>query len=272
MTIIQSTLLGIIQGLTEFLPVSSSGHLVLAKALMNIHTGNDISFEVFVHFGTLMSLLFAFRDDLVKLAGAVASCLKEPGKISAHYRESEYFRLAVLIMVASLPAGTFGLLFNDRVEAMFDSPQLAAGMLLVTGVILFSTKFVKPGRSRDMTLRRSIGIGIAQAVAIVPGISRSGSTIASGVLFGLSQERAAQFSFLMAVPVILGATLLKARHLLIDPPPSDQLQTLAAGTAAAAVMGYVALRFFLQVLRAGKLASFSYYCLAAGLLGILLFM
>ena len=269
MTLLQSILLGVLQGLTEFLPVSSSGHLVLAKSLMNIHTGNDISFEVFVHFGTFISVVVVFIDPIRRTFAAVVAALKEPRKIGVMYRASEDFRLAVFVVIGCIPAGIFGVMFNDRLEQMFDDPKLVADMLLITGAILFFTRLAKPSPDSPVTLAKSIGIGFAQAVAVIPGISRSGSTIGSALMLGVSQDRAAEFSFLMALPVILGATILKATHLISNPPPGHQWLILGAGTMAACLTGYVALRLLLSVLRRGRFSLFSYYCFIVGILGIL---
>jgi undecaprenyl-diphosphatase len=267
MTIIQSIFLGILQGITEFLPVSSSGHLVLAKALLGIDTGKDISFEVFVHFGTLVSVLVVFRKDIAEIGHVLLGA--RPREWPRLYRESPVFRLAVFILVGCLPAGIVGVLFNDVIEEFFTDPKLVADMLIVTSVILYLTRFARPDPSGDVTLGSAIGIGLAQTVAIIPGISRAGSTISCGVFLGVPQERAARFSFLMAVPVIFGATLLKTRDLLQQPPPVSTLVTLLAGTLVAAVSGYLALRLLLSILKRGRLSLFAYYCFVVGVLGIL---
>ena len=269
MTVIQAVLLGILQGLTEFLPVSSSGHLVLAKALLHIDTGNDISFEVFVHFGTLLSVLVVFKDDILRMSLVGLDAVIHPMNISKMYQRSEMFRLLIYIIVGCIPAGIIGVLFNDYIEEFFSDPKLVADMLLITGLILFITRFVKASRNGQVTLKSSIGIGVAQAVAIMPGISRAGSTISAGLMMGVAQENAARFSFLMAVPVIFGATLLKVRHMLTNPPSGEQMLTLGVGTVVAFISGVVALKILLGVLRKGRFSLFSYYCFTIGILGLI---
>lgn len=249
--------------------MSSSGHLVLVKALLQIPTGNDISFEVFVHFGTLLSVVIVFKNDIAALIKVSVHALMHPRSWSAMYRTSEPFRLALFILIGCIPAGVIGVSFNERIEQLFADPKLVADMLIVTGVILYLTRFAKPAAEAPVTLRSSIATGVAQAVAIIPGISRSGATISMALLMGVSQEHAAKFSFLMAVPVIFGATVLKARHFIDAPPTGDQLQSLIAGTCVAFVTGYFSLRLLLGLLRSGKFSRFSYYCLTIGILGIL---
>ena len=269
MTVFQSILLGILQGFTEFLPVSSSGHLVLAKALMHINTGNDISFEVFVHFGTLLSVLVVFRSDIMRILLTLMEAMRHPSQLKQLYQKSEIFRLTVFIIVGCIPAGVLGILFNDIIEDFFTDVKLVSDMLLITGLILFLTRFAKPPENGQVTLKSAIGIGFAQAVAIIPGISRAGSTISAGLMLNVAQENAARFSFLMALPVIFGATLLKVRHLIGNPAPHGQLITLGVGTIVASIAGYLSLGLLLKILRRGKFSLFSYYCFAVGIAGLL---
>ena len=268
MTFTQSIILGALQGLTEFLPVSSSGHLVLARSIMHLHTASDASFDVFIRFGTLGSVVVVFSESIRKLARAILPALKEPKKFSVHFRESEYFRLAVFLLAGCLPAAVLGLVFSDWVESMFDDPKFVADMLLITGTFLFFTRLARRSGEGELTLGKSVGIGFAQAAAILPGISRSGVTIGSGLMLGVSRERAAEFSFLMSLPAIVGATILRAKHLILSTPPLKQLEIIAVGTLVAFVSGYVALRFLLLVLKRGNFSVFAYYCVIVGILGI----
>ena len=269
MSIIQSIILGLIQGLTEFLPVSSSGHLVLAKSFMNINTGNDVSFEVFVHFGTFLSVVMIFWKDISEMYKVFAQAINHPSKISEMYRTNEMFRLMVFVIIGCIPAGILGVMFDEFFEEMFSDPKLISEMLLITGLILFLSRFAKQSRDGNVTLTSSFGIGCVQAVAILPGVSRSGSTISAALMMGVSQENAARFSFLMALPIIFGATLLKTRHLIISPPPSGQLVTMAIGTLVAFISGYIAIKALTGILRRGKFSFFAYYCFVVGILGIL---
>ena len=269
MNVFQSILLGILQGVTEFLPVSSSGHLVLAKALMHINTGNDISFEVFVHFGTMLSVLVVFRNDVLRIIFSIMEAIQHPFQIKELYKQSEIFRLVVYIIIGCIPAGVLGVLFNEQIESLFNDAKLVSDMLLITGLILFLTRFSKSTGNNRITLKSALGVGLAQSVAILPGISRAGSTISTGLMMNVSQDQAARFSFLMALPVILGATLLKVRHLIINPPSIHQSLILSTGTIVASISGYIALKLLLRVLQKGKFSLFSYYCFAVGILGLL---
>lgn len=269
MNLADALILGIIQGLTEFLPVSSSAHLVLGKVLLSVHE-HGIVFEVFVHFGTLLSVLLVYRRDIYLLIQSMLKVLRRPGLISGHYRQDREFRFLVYILAGSVPAGVIGILFNDPVERAFNDPVMVSGMLLVTGVILLLTRFIKPPQ-RELTFTRAILIGCAQAMAIMPGISRSGSTISMALYLGISREEAARYSFLLAVPVILGATLLKLVELLRHIPPSAEILDLAAGTLISFVSGYAAIKLLLMFIRRGKLDYFAWYCFAVGFVGLLYF-
>jgi len=269
LNLIDAVLLGIIQGLTEFLPVSSSGHLVLGKALLDVHE-KGIAFEVFVHFGTLLSVLVVYRRDIYALIRSLFTALVRPGQISEYYRQDRSFRWLVYILAGSIPAGVVGILFNDPIEKAFNDPGMVSGMLLVTGTILLLTRFIRPPQ-REMTLSYAIFIGCAQALAIMPGISRSGSTISMALYFGISREEAARYSFLLAVPVILGATVLKLVELIHDLPPAAEVVDLAVGTVISFVSGYAAIKLLLLFIRRGKLNYFAWYCYGVGFMGLLYF-
>ena len=250
MNVFEALLLGIVQGLTEFLPVSSSGHLVLGQALLGI-VEPGVSFEIVVHSATLCAVLWVYRrrvgELLVGMAGA----------------KPEAWRYAGLILLASIPAGLAGVFARPLFEAAFGQPVLAAAMLLVTGAIVYTLRFTAAAAPDDgVDVRRGLWVGVAQAVAILPGISRSGSTVALGVWMGVSPVRMAEFSFLLSVPAIAGAGLLQLGYVgeaaaLLTPP-------LAAGFAAAAVSGVLAIRLFVRMLRAGTFHHFAWYCWAVG--------
>jgi undecaprenyl-diphosphatase len=209
-----------------------------------------------------------FAKSIRKLAKAVLAALKEPKKFSSHYKESDHFRLAVFLLVGCIPAAVCGVLISNWADSMFDDPKFVADMLLITGTFLFFTRLARKSGEGELTLGKSVGIGFAQAAAIIPGISRSGVTIGSGLMFGVSRERAAEFSFLMSLPAIVGAIILKSKHLILSTPPLKQLAIIAVGTLVAFVAGYVALRFLLLVLKRGNFSAFAYYCVIVGVLGI----
>ena len=269
MNLVDALILGIIQGLTEFLPVSSSAHLVLGKTLLAVHE-HGIVFEVFVHFGTLLSVLLVYRRDIYVLIQSLMTGLRRAGQIGDYYRQDRSFRFLVYILAGSVPAGVIGILFNDPIEKAFSDPFMVSGMLLVTGTILLLTRFIRPPQ-REITFMKAILIGCAQSMAIMPGISRSGSTISMALFLGISREEAARYSFLLAVPVILGATLLKLVELLRHVPSTAEIEDLVVGTAISFLSGYVAIKLLLMFIRKGKLDYFAWYCFAIGFVGLLYF-
>jgi undecaprenyl-diphosphatase len=248
--VFEALLLGIIQGLTEFLPVSSSGHLVLSQALLGIDE-RGVTFEIVVHLATLCAVMWVYRrrvgELLVGMAGAKA----------------EAWSYAGLIVLASIPVGLAGLFLRPLFEEAFSQPVLAAAMLLVTGAIVYTLRFtIARAPNDDVDVRRGLWVGAAQAVAILPGISRSGSTVALGVWMGVSPVRMAEFSFLLSVPAIAGAGLLQLGH--VGEAAALPVPPLVAGFAAAAVSGVLAIRWFVRMLRSGTFHHFAWYCWAVG--------
>jgi len=258
-------MLGLLQGLTEFLPISSSGHLVLAEWLLGIES-QDLAFVVFVHFGTMLATVTAFRKE-------VARMLLAGGRFAVRQNTwaDPNLRLLAFIIVGTIPAALVGLLFEERIETIFSSPLIVSGMLLVTGTILWFTRYLRAGR-KTIGWRETIAIGCAQALAILPGISRSGSTICAALYGKVNKAAAVEFSFLLALPAILGATLLKILDLFQRPPAAEAYLPLLVGTLAAYVSGYGAIIFLLRAVRKGKLYLFSFYCWAVGLLAALWFL
>jgi len=269
-TIVQALILGIVQGLTEFLPVSSSGHLVLGKTLLGVPE-QGITFEVFVHFGTLLAVVVAFRNDVLNLIRTFFSLFRpvNPQALRERYHKDANLRLLVFIIIATIPAGLIGILFEDKIEQAFNDPHLVCIMLLVTALILSLTFFVKKP-AKPLGFINTLLMGIAQSIAILPGISRSGSTISSGLFCKVNGEDAARFSFLLALPAILGATILKAAELGAEGFTGSYLVILAVGTIAAFLSGYLAIKSMLGIVRRGKLYWFAPYCFIVGLVGLLL--
>ncbi len=251
-----SFLLGLIQGITEFLPISSSGHLVLAQALLGIESDHGITFEVVVHFGSLCSILFFYREDVAELVRGGFSLLRNPLKPGPKEE------MVLFVLLSMIPALLIGLLLKDQVEAVFDSPVWVCCMLLITGAILFSTRFAPHG-TRRLSARSALGMGLAQAVAILPGISRSGSTIAAGQHLGLSREESARFSFLMVIPVIAGAMVLELKD-LGGATSAHSWSVLAVGFFTSALSGYFALRFLIHLIRRRGIQMFAWYCWLVG--------
>lgn len=254
MTYLEAALLGIVQGLTEFLPVSSSGHLALGHAMLGIKTG-DVTFEVIVHFGTLMAVVTVFRRRIWKLVYGFFG------------RDPRALKTVGLLVLASLPAVIAGLTLEGRLTEIFASPFTVSVMLIVTGFVLFSTRN-RLGERPVETVLSSLAIGIAQAAAIVPGISRSGMTIATGLWCKVEAQEAAMFSFLLAIPIIAGATALKVGGLVTIGPGTESWSVLLVGAVTAYVSGVFSVRWLLSILGRGKLSLFAYYCWAVGLIGV----
>lgn len=253
---IESILLGILQGLTEFLPISSSGHLVIAQSLLPGFRENTLLFDVILHAGTLAAVLVYFRDDLKEIALGLL-----------HPAEGG-FRLPALLVAGTVPVVLVGLPFRHRIEALFSAPRVASAGLFLTALLLFGawlagTKGWRPLAS--LTFKGAFLIGVFQAVAIMPGISRSGATIAAGIFLGLSGKDAARFSFLLAIPAIAGAVLLQAGGI----QGSGDLSVFLAGGIAAALTGWAAIAFLMRLLKQGVLLPFAVYCLAAGSISLL---
>lgn len=267
MTIFQSILLGIVQGLTEFLPISSSGHLVIVPRLLgwDFPAKEAFVFNVLVQLGTLAAVIAYFWKDLVTIFQAVIS-----GLVKRQPFSDPQARLGWLIVAATIPAGIFGLLIKDQVEAAFSSLLATGIFLLVTaGLLTLAESLGKRQRKLEsLTLLDALWIGIAQALAIFPGISRSGATITGGMLRGLERPAAARFSFLMSIPIMLAAGLLAMLDLLEIPNFGQLLSIFIPGFLAAAVTGYLSIRWLLQYLTRRPLTIFIVYCLAVGLISI----
>lgn len=257
MNIIEAIILGIVQGLTEFLPVSSSGHLVLAEELLGLTTHN-IRFVVVVHLGSLLAVLAVYRVQVGKIIRGLYK-----GRV--RYRKGRWkfddpnTRLSWLLVLATIPAGLAGFFFGGMIESVLFQPFWVGIFLAVTGLILFCIRFIKPEDGGLNWWRASI-IGLAQAAAILPGISRSGSTIAAGIYSGVDKGRAAEFSFLLSIPVILGAGIMEFRKMMESAPEAAEIVTLLLGAAASAISGYLAIRVLLNIINKGKLYYFAYYC------------
>jgi undecaprenyl-diphosphatase len=261
--LLKAIILGLVQGLTEFLPVSSSGHLVIFAELLNF-TEEGIAFEVFLHFGTLLSVLVAFRKDLAKMI--IAPFQKISGKPITEEIE-EYWKWDLYIIVGTIPAIIIGLGFKDAIEQFFSNVLLVYFMLMITAILMISVQFLKE-KEVKFNFLNTILIGIAQACAIMPGISRSGSTIFMGVACGLNREKVARFSFLLSIPAILGAVILKTKDMMAQPPSADAMVNLISGTIISFVSGYFAILWLLDIVKKGKLQWFGYYCFLVSLLGI----
>lgn len=255
MSIFEAAFLGIIQGLTEFIPVSSSGHLVIAQFFMDIRE-DQLLFNVIVHIGTLIPIFIIFWQDIKDMI-----LLKKEKRKEIFY-----------ILLAIIPTGIIGILFEDFFESLFADAYAAAFMLIVTGFILYFTEIFAGGNKEveDLKFWQPILVGFAQSFAIIPGISRSGSTIAASIFQGLDREAAARFSFLMSIPVIGGAGFLQFLNVLEAGGSNLELKIIFTGLITAAVSGYFAIKILLKVLKERKLQYFSYYLWIMALIVILI--
>jgi undecaprenyl-diphosphatase len=259
MDLIQAIVLGLVQGITEFIPVSSSGHLVLVPWLLGWDSPGLV-FDTVVHWGTLLAVLAYFWRDWYSL---ITSWRR--GLVRWRWDEPQA-RLMWLLILGSIPAAVLGFLLEGFFESLFGRPVYVSLFLLVTAGLLAFSEWRSRGQ-RDLTSLRwpdALVIGLGQAAAIAPGISRSGATIASGLFRGLGREAAARFSFLLSTPIILGAGLFKLLDLFSVPDPLAQVTTLAAGFVAAALSGYLCIGGLLRYLQRGKLYPFAIYCACAG--------
>lgn len=254
----QALVMGIVQGLTEFLPISSSGHLILVPTILGWHDPfiGSLQFSVMLHMGTLLALLVYFWRDWLALVPAGVATVRDRSTAGDPDR-----RVAVFIVVATVPAALVGLLFNDFIEQNVRQAGVVAVMLVVGAAILWLADRWGPKLRRIEALgnARAFGIGIAQAFALIPGISRSGISIAAGLFAGLDRESAARFSFLMAAPVIAGAGIFEARKMIAAGIPSSDVVPLIVGFVAAAVAGFLAIAFLLRYLRTNTMAIFVIY-------------
>jgi len=269
LSLLQAIVLGTVQGLTEYLPVSSSAHLVLVPWALGWEFEPDaaFAFDVLVQMGTLVAVIVYFWKDLLQMLRAVLIALRE-----RKLTQDPYVRLACWIVLGTIPAVVAGLALKDAVESAFGSPVATSAFLLVTAALLIIAerigKRLRPLES--LTWKDSVWIGLAQAVSIFPGISRSGATISAGVIRDLDRQSAARFSFLLSIPVMLGAGVVALADLPALPSAASFAPALIAGFVAAAVVGYASIRWMLGFVTRHSLAIFSAYCAIIGLLGLAL--
>jgi undecaprenyl-diphosphatase len=271
MKIWQSALLGLLQGLTEFIPVSSSGHLVLLKRYLHADSDVPLLLEVSVHMGTLIALILVYRRKLIDLLGYVL--FTAPGKckdggLKAGLWEDNRGKTVLLLFLACIPTVIMGVLFKGLFERLFSYPPLTSMALITTGILLFSTRWI-PKTRRDKGksgIITALFIGFVQGLAIIPGLSRSGSTISSGMWAGMNRSEAADFSFLLSIPAIIGAFSLVLRDITLL--PAGEIPSILAGFAVAAVSGYFSLVFLLKYIRKGGLHNFAWYCWCLGLVSL----
>jgi len=258
MSIIEAILLGIIQGITEFLPVSSSGHIELGKYLFGIDPGNDLLFSLVLHLATVCSTILVFFKDIKKI---ILDLLK--------FEMNDSVRFVGMILISMIPVFLLGIFFKDEVESFFTGNIVLVGsMLLLTGLLLLLSERIST-KEQSLNFKNSFIIGIAQAIAVLPGISRSGATIATGLLQGVDRGLIARFSFLMVIPPILGAGLLDLIDLSSDPSVGIGIVPVVFGFVAAFLTGLFACRWMIAIVKNSKLLYFAIYCFIIGSIAII---
>lgn len=256
--IIKSIVLGIVQGLAEFLPVSSSGHIELFKAIFNVDFGEDnLLFTSIIHGATVLSTIVVFRKDIVEI-------VKDLFKFELNANT----KFVLYILISMLPVLVVGLFFKDFVEQFFNQNILLVGcMLLFTGILLLLTKYIS-GKAKALNYGNAFLIGIAQAIAVLPGISRSGATISTGLLLGIDKAKMAKFSFLMVIPPILGAMLLDLKDFAEQSTSTISTSELLGGFLGAFITGLLACQLMIKIVKQGKIQYFAYYCFLVGSIAI----
>lgn len=258
----EALILGLLQGLTEYLPVSSSGHLAIGSALFGIEGEESLSFTILVHIATVLSTLVILWKEIAWIFKGLF-----------RFEMNDETRYVMNIVVSMIPVGIVGVFFKDTVEAIFGSGLLVVGcMLLLTALLLAFSYYAKPRQKEKISLRDAFIIGLSQACAVMPGLSRSGSTIATGLLLGNKKEHLAQFSFLMVIPPILGEALLDALKMMQGESLGGDIpaSSLLIGFLAAFVSGCLACKWMINIVKKGKLIYFAIYCAIAGAVTIFL--
>ena len=261
MSILTAIILGVIQGLTEFLPVSSSGHLVLAQSMIKDFQQPGMLFDTLLHGATLGAVVVYFRRRIIELIMTPLGLFSNEYKII--YFENKRFWWGIII--ATIPTGIIGLLLESRVEGIFTTPTFVGYFLILTSVLLLvSDRFQGSAQISGGT---AFIIGIVQGLAVIPGISRAGATTATGLYLGIKREEMAEFTFLMSIPAIIGAIILQSKHM--SAIPDGQITAYIAGMAAAFISGFFAIGFMVYFIKRANLKAFALYCLIAGISAII---
>ncbi|GAB4244174.1 MAG: undecaprenyl-diphosphate phosphatase [Ekhidna sp.] len=256
---IEAIILGVIQGLTEFLPVSSSGHLEIGTVLLNVQTSENLLFAVMVHLATALATILVFREDILSLIGDILK-----------FEWNDATRFLVAVIISMIPVFIVGVFFKDEVEAFFTGNLMLVGaMLWVTGGLLLFAHYKKDG-SGAVGFGSAFVIGISQAIAVLPGISRSGATISTALILGVERSKAARFSFLMVLAPILGASVLQMKD-YAETPGVYQVNpaVLVVGFLAAFLSGFFACKWMIKIVKKGRLTHFSIYCFIVGAIAII---
>lgn len=272
MELYQGIILGILQGLTEFLPVSSSGHLVLGQAYFGM-TESQLVFDISVHIGTLMAVLVVYRLEIINILRSVIHfCMDFKGfsQSKEQIQKDEHLQMALAIIAGSIPTAFIGLVLKRYEHVLFSSVLLVGFTLIITGTLLWMSKrfYTTATANTALTLKRALFIGTSQGLAVIPGISRSGTTIAAGMFMGLSRKKAATFSFLLSIPAIVGAELMSIKDIVENDLSIDPVTIWA--TLVSFITGLMALKILITLVNAGRFHYFAPYCWLLGVATIIL--
>lgn len=270
MNTIQALLMGLLQGLTEYLPVSSSGHLTIASTLFGIDGEENMLFTIMVHVATVLSTIVILGGEIWKIIKGMFGPLNNSAQGLNRLNPDQ--RYVLNILVSMIPIGIVGVFFKEQVEAIFGSGMTIVGIcLLVTALLLTFSYYARPRERENISLGHAFIIGLAQAIAVLPGLSRSGSTIATGLMLGEKKSNMAQFSFLMVIPPILGEALLDVLKMVKGESLGAEIGwlPLTVGFLAAFISGCVACKWMIGIVKKGKLIYFAYYCAIAGVISLI---
>ncbi|MBN1364545.1 MAG: undecaprenyl-diphosphate phosphatase [Syntrophaceae bacterium] len=268
MNLSTAIILGIVQGLTELFPVSSSAHLVILQSLLPDFHQPGVAFDAILHLGTMFAVVFYFRSDIWNIFKAFLPQKNQFAAVSANTDTATLKKIAIFLFIGTIPAALFGLIFKDYIHSAFESAGAAAFFLLITGVLLFFSDKVTSARrdEKDINFTDSILIGFAQALALLPGISRSGVTISTGIFRKLNRTVAARFSFLLSIPAICGAVILESGYINTS---RQEMWLYLTGFVCSMSAGLLSLKLFFLIIREARLKFFAYYCWALGFLTLL---
>lgn len=269
--LVSAIILGAVQGLAEFLPISSSGHLVLIPQLLGVETG--LAFDTILHIGTLVAIFTFFWKDIINLCkGFILSIIdltEGKNKFIKGLNSSIEKKFSWLIIIGTIPTGLIGIFLKDAIENIFRGTLFVGIFLIITGILLYYSERQNHGNitAKDMSFKKALIIGICQGLAVLPGISRSGSTIASGLCLDLEREYAARYSFLLSIPAVLGAGVIQIKDIAtID----ISISIILAGFLSSVIFGYLAIKLLMKMIKGWSLDIFAYYCWIVGLLTVVL--
>lgn len=277
MNLIQSILMGIVQGLSEFLPISSSAHLVFTSNFYKVIKGIEISqqsneeifFDIMLHLGTLIAVIIFFRKDIIKICNALISAV-----LKRDFSNSDA-KLGIYIIIGTIITIILALPLDDFAQKLVYSPSIVGGLLILTGGVLFFSEYLsnkQKNKTDKINLKQAIFIGIAQGLAVLPGFSRSGWTIATGLFFGLNRQKAARYSFLLSIPIILGASMV---YPLIKIDTTEALTynwySIIIGTFVSAISGYLCIKYFMKFIAKFSIKIFGWYCIIVGIITSIFF-